>query len=88
MWVAQFLTFNEPNTIISSGGSGTMGFGLPAAIGAQIGKPEKSNSHCRGWWISNDLSRTNANKTIQATIKNNNSEQFLFRNGKTMAGTI
>ena len=41
MWVAQFLTFNEPNTIISSGGSGTMGFGLPAAIGAQIGKPER-----------------------------------------------
>lgn len=41
MWAAQFLTFNKPNTILTSGGSGTMGFGLPAAIGAQIGKPEK-----------------------------------------------
>ncbi|NLY47217.1 MAG: biosynthetic-type acetolactate synthase large subunit, partial [Tissierella sp.] len=41
MWVAQYLSFNRPNTIITSGGSGTMGFGLPAAIGAQIGKPKE-----------------------------------------------
>ena len=41
MWVAQYLSFNRPNTIITSGGAGTMGFGLPAAIGAQIGKPEE-----------------------------------------------
>lgn len=41
MWAAQFLTFNNPNTILTSGGSGTMGFGLPAAIGAQIGRPDK-----------------------------------------------
>ena len=41
MWVAQYLSFNRPNTIISSGGSGTMGFGLPAAIGAQIAKPKE-----------------------------------------------
>lgn len=41
MWVAQYLSFNRPNTIITSGGSGTMGFGLPAAIGAQIAKPRE-----------------------------------------------
>ena len=41
MWVAQYLSFNKANTIISSGGAGTMGFGLPAAIGAQIAKPEE-----------------------------------------------
>lgn len=41
MWAAQFLSYNEPNTIITSGGSGTMGFGLPAAIGAQVAKPDK-----------------------------------------------
>jgi len=39
MWAAQFYTFTKPRTFISSGGLGTMGFGLPAAIGAQIGKP-------------------------------------------------
>jgi acetolactate synthase-1/2/3 large subunit len=39
MWAAQFYSFKHPRTMLSSGGLGTMGFGLPAAIGAQIGKP-------------------------------------------------
>ena len=41
MWSAQYLTFNNPHTILTSGGAGTMGFGLPAAIGAQIANPNK-----------------------------------------------
>lgn len=41
MWAAQYLSFNKPNTILTSGGSGTMGYGLPAAIGAQIAKPDE-----------------------------------------------
>jgi len=40
MWVAQFYKFIRPRQLISSGGLGTMGFGLPAAIGAQIARPE------------------------------------------------
>jgi acetolactate synthase-1/2/3 large subunit len=40
MWAAQFYKFIEPRQFISSGGLGTMGFGLPAAIGAQVAKPE------------------------------------------------
>jgi len=40
MWAAQFYKFNEPHNWITSGGLGTMGFGLPAAIGAQIGRPD------------------------------------------------
>ncbi len=39
MWVAQFYKFNHPRALITSGGLGTMGFGLPAAIGAQFGRP-------------------------------------------------
>ena len=39
MWAAQFYQFNKPRSIITSGGLGTMGFGLPAAIGAQFGRP-------------------------------------------------
>ncbi|MGE5543749.1 MAG: biosynthetic-type acetolactate synthase large subunit [Bacillota bacterium] len=41
MWTAQYYKFTQPRTFISSGGLGTMGFGLPAAIGAQIGCPER-----------------------------------------------
>ena len=39
MWAAQFFNYTRPRQIISSGGLGTMGFGFPAAMGAQLGKP-------------------------------------------------
>ncbi|AJE02985.1 biosynthetic-type acetolactate synthase large subunit [Geobacter pickeringii] len=39
MWTAQFFTFTKPRTLLSSGGLGTMGFGLPAAMGAQAAYP-------------------------------------------------
>lgn len=41
MWAAQFYKYRNPRKFISSGGLGTMGFGLPAAIGAQIAKPDE-----------------------------------------------
>lgn len=41
MWAAQFYKYNTPRTLLTSGGLGTMGFGLPAAIGAQIAFPDK-----------------------------------------------
>jgi acetolactate synthase-1/2/3 large subunit len=41
MWAAQFIRFNEPRLWINSGGLGSMGFGLPAAIGAQFACPDK-----------------------------------------------
>jgi acetolactate synthase-1/2/3 large subunit len=40
MWTSQFYKFKRPRQFISSGGLGTMGFGLPAAIGAQIARPD------------------------------------------------
>ena len=40
MWAAQFYKFIRPRQLISSGGLGTMGYGLPAAIGAQIARPD------------------------------------------------
>lgn len=40
MWAAQYYAFNHPNNWVTSGGLGTMGFGFPAAIGAQLAKPD------------------------------------------------
>jgi acetolactate synthase-1/2/3 large subunit len=41
MWAAQLIRFNEPHLWINSGGLGAMGFGLPAALGAQMARPDK-----------------------------------------------
>lgn len=41
MWAGQYIDYQEPNTFITSGGLGTMGFGLGAAIGAAVGRPDK-----------------------------------------------
>lgn len=41
MWTAQFYRFDEPNTLLTSGGLGTMGYGFPAAIGAQAAFPDR-----------------------------------------------
>ena len=41
MWAAQYLTFKNPDTIVTSGGAGTMGFGVPAAMGAQVAARDK-----------------------------------------------
>ena len=41
MWAAQFYTFRHPRQFLTSGGLGTMGFGLGAAMGAQLGRPDK-----------------------------------------------
>ncbi|CDG23132.1 Acetolactate synthase isozyme 2 large subunit [Xenorhabdus poinarii G6] len=42
MWVAQHMTFSQPENFITSSGLGTMGFGIPAAIGAQMARPKDS----------------------------------------------
>jgi acetolactate synthase-1/2/3 large subunit len=42
MWASQFWQFDEPRTWINSGGAGTMGFGVPAAIGAKVGRPDRT----------------------------------------------
>jgi acetolactate synthase-1/2/3 large subunit len=41
MWLARYAGFRRPNSHLSSGGLGTMGFGLPAAMGAALGRPDK-----------------------------------------------
>jgi acetolactate synthase-1/2/3 large subunit len=42
MWIAQYFSFKKPRSLLTSGGLGTMGYGLPAALGAQTGCPQKT----------------------------------------------
>jgi acetolactate synthase-1/2/3 large subunit len=42
MWAVQYYPFRRPRTLMTSGGLGTMGYGLPAAIGAQVARPKKT----------------------------------------------
>jgi acetolactate synthase-1/2/3 large subunit len=42
MWSSQYWKFNEPYTWVNSGGLGTMGFSVPAAIGAKVGRPDRT----------------------------------------------
>jgi acetolactate synthase-1/2/3 large subunit len=48
MWAAQFLGFEDPNRWMTSGGLGTMGYGLPASIGVQIAHPGRAGDQRRG----------------------------------------
>ncbi len=76
MWAAQFYKFTKPRTLVSSGGLGTMGFGLPAAIGAKIGSPDKTVIDIAGdgsiQMVSQELSTAVTNKiNIKIMLLNN-----------------
>jgi len=49
MWAAQFFFYDKPNCLVSSGGLGTMGFELPGAVGAKVGRPDETV-----WCIAGD----------------------------------
>jgi len=76
MWAAQFYKFTRPRTLVSSGGLGTMGFGLPAAIGAKVGRPDKTVIDIAGdgsiQMVSQELSTATTNKiNIKIMLLNN-----------------
>lgn len=48
MWAAEFYSFRKPRSFASSGGLGTMGYGLGAAIGSKVGNPDKTVVNCAG----------------------------------------
>ena len=77
MWTAQKWSFEKPRKFITSGGMGTMGFGMGAAIGAKIANPDK-----RVILISGDGSfRMNMNELITASINDLPIIVFVLKNG-------
>lgn len=66
MWAAQFYTYRHPRTLLTSGGLGTMGYGLGAAIGAKVGCPEKYVFNIAG----DGCFRMNMNEIATATRYN------------------
>ena len=77
MWAAQFCGFNEPNTLITSGGLGSMGYEVPAALGAKMGRPDKTV-----WSIAGDGGFQMTMCDLATAVENNIEVKFaIFNNG-------
>ncbi len=76
MWAAQYYKYKEPRTLITSGGLGTMGYGLGAAIGAKTALPEKTVVNIAG----DGCFRMNMNEIATATRSNIPVIEIVFNN--------
>ena len=77
MWVAQFYKFEEPRTLLTSGGLGTMGYGFPAAIGAKIARPDMPVFDIAG----DGSIQMNIQELATAVIKNIGVKIIILNNG-------
>jgi acetolactate synthase-1/2/3 large subunit len=76
MWAGQFIKYRKPRTFLSSGGLGTMGYGLGACIGAKMGKPDKTVINIAG----DGCFRMNMNEIATATRYNIPIIEIIFNN--------
>ncbi len=76
MWAAQYYKYTRPRTLITSGGLGTMGYGLGAAIGAKVGNPDKTVVNIAG----DGCFRMNMNEIATATRSNIPIIELIFNN--------
>ncbi len=89
MYTSQFFEFNEPYTWVNSGGLGTMGFSIPAAIGAKAARPD-----CTVWAVDGDgCFQMTAQELVTATVENaadqgGAAQQQLPRYGPSVAGDV
>ena len=89
MWTAQYYTFHRPRTFLTSGGLGTMGYGFPAAIGAQLGNPDRRVIDIAGGRLHPDEhpgARHGGERTAPRDSRDN--EQWLPRHGAPVAGAL
>ena len=76
MWAAQYYKYSRPRTLLTSGGLGTMGYGLGAAIGAQVGNPDKQVVNFAGdgcfWMNMNEIATASREKLplIEVIVNN------------------
>ena len=75
MWAAQHYAFKEPNTLLTSGGLGAMGFEVPAALGAKVGRPEKVV-----WSIAGDGGFQMTMCDLATAVENNIGVKFAILN--------
>lgn len=66
MWAAQFITYDRPNSWLNSGGAGTMGYAVPAAMGAKVAQPERDV-----WAIDGDGCFQMTNQELATCVINN-----------------
>lgn len=76
MWAAQYYKYKEPRTLLTSGGLGTMGYGLGAAIGAKMGRPDKTVVNIAG----DGCFRMNMNEIATAVRCGNPLVQIILNN--------
>ena len=77
MWAAQFCAFTDPNTLITSGGLGSMGYEVPGALGAKMGRPDKTV-----WSIAGDGGFQMTMCDLATAVENNIDVKFaIFNNG-------
>ena len=79
MWAAQHYRFKEANTWVTSGGLGTMGFEVPAALGAKIGRPDKTV-----WSVAGDGGFQMTMCDLATAVENNIDVKFAILNNGTL----
>jgi len=88
MWVAQFYPFTKPRTLVSSGGLGCMGFGLPASVGAAMGAPGMKVILVTGRQPPDDHAGTWHHDGTGPRHQNNRFEQSIPGNGAAAPGIL
>ena len=79
MWAAQHYGYKEPNSLITSGGLGAMGFEVPAALGAKVGRPDKVV-----WSIAGDGGFQMTMCDLATAVENNIDVKFAILNNGTL----
>ncbi len=79
MWAAQHCRFNRPNTLITSGGLGTMGYEVPAALGAKLGRPDMTV-----WSVAGDGGFQMTMCDLATAVENNADVKFAILNNQSL----